>query len=81
MLTILNKKEREARVVPLSYRLATAAKVADLSEPYLRKAIQEGRLKSVSKKQPGKGRGVVLIMHDELKRFLETEEVSELAVN
>lgn len=67
-------------VEPLSYRLATAAQVCDLSEPYLRKAIEEGRLKATVKKQPGKGRGVVLIAANELKRFVETDENAEMAV-
>ena len=76
MLNVLSNK---GRVEPLSYKLANAARAVDLSEPYLRRAIDDGRLKATVKKQPGKGRGVVLITVKELLRFVETEEVSEPA--
>lgn len=81
MSIILNVKARQKeKVQPLSYKLANAARAVDLSEPYLRKAIEEGRLKATIKKQPGKGRGVVLITVAELLRFVETDECDAMAV-
>lgn len=63
--------------VVISLRIERAAAAIDVSEDYLRKAIEEGRLKAVEKKAKGKGRGIKLIMLDELKRFASTDELQE----
>lgn len=70
----------KAQVPPIiiALRLERAAAAIDVSEDYLSKAIKEGRLKATVKKAPGKGRGIMLITVEELKRFAETNEGDDL---
>ena len=58
----------------LALRVERAAAAIDVSEDYLAKAIRQGRIKATRKLAKGKGRGVVLIMIDELWRFACTDE-------
>lgn len=59
----------------IALRIERAAAAIDVSEDYLRQAIREGRLKATEKKAPGKGRGIKLVLVDELRRFAETDEL------
>lgn len=81
----LRKTDKKKHVVPpviISLKLNTAAAATSLSVPYLKKAIEQGRLKATVKKQPGKGRGVILILVKELERFVsEDENFEDLAVS
>ncbi len=58
----------------IALRLERAAAAIDVSEDYLRTAIKAGRLKAVRKFMPGKPRGVILIMVEELRRFAALDE-------
>lgn len=69
---------KEPQVV-ISMRVSRAAQAIDVSEPYLLKAIREGRLKAVTKRAEGAGRKVTLILVDELRRFAAEDEGVEMA--
>lgn len=58
----------------IALRLDRAAAAIDVSPCYLRSAIKAGRLKAVRKFMPGKPRGVILIMVEELRRFAALDE-------
>lgn len=66
--------EPESPPIIIALRPARAAAAIDVSEPYLAKAIAEGRLKVVTKKAIGAGRSVKLILVDELRRFASQDE-------
>lgn len=70
------KKLSEPKPPPviIALRISRAAAAIDVSEPYLYKAIEEGRLKAVTKRANNAGRCVKLIMVDELRRFAAEDE-------
>lgn len=58
-------------IKPEWVRLKTAEKIFDLSESYLKKLIQENKIKSRLLKDRGQIRGVRLISYDSLNSYIE----------
>lgn len=78
-------KQKEAKKPPIiiALNLNDAAAAVSVSVPYLKQAIEAGKLKATVKRAPGKGRGITRIMVADLERFIaedENTDADELAI-
>lgn len=64
-------------IEPIAYKLAHAAIAVDLSVPYLKNAIRDGKLKATRLTQPGRGRSVILVTKEELLRFVTADNAAD----
>ena len=63
--------------IRIAYQIERAAEALDEPVSHLEQAISDGRLKVVRKKAAGRGRGVTLILAEELFRFAKADELAK----
>lgn len=67
-------KARRQPPVIIALNLNDAAAAISVSVPYLKQAIEAGKLKATVKRAPGKGRGITRILVRDLEKFITEDE-------